>query len=41
MDYLEDELPANDVEFGLERILAGIQALIADRRTDAPAIHED
>ncbi|SEG96159.1 DNA-binding transcriptional regulator, AcrR family [Nonomuraea solani] len=29
--YVEDELPPSDVEFGLERILAGIEALIAER----------
>ncbi|MFI9559349.1 TetR/AcrR family transcriptional regulator [Nonomuraea endophytica] len=33
MDDVEDEHPPSDVEFGLERILAGIQALITDRNT--------
>ncbi|TMR92888.1 TetR/AcrR family transcriptional regulator [Nonomuraea basaltis] len=33
-DYIEDELPPSDVEFGLDRILAGIEALIADRNTE-------
>ncbi|MGP3965525.1 TetR/AcrR family transcriptional regulator [Nonomuraea sp. 3N208] len=31
LEYVEDELPPSDVEFGLDRILAGIEALIADR----------
>lgn len=33
-DYVEGELPPSDVEFGLERILAGIEALIAARNID-------
>ncbi|GAA3621419.1 hypothetical protein GCM10022419_128840 [Nonomuraea rosea] len=29
--YIEDRLPQDDVEFGLSRILDGIETLIAER----------
>jgi AcrR family transcriptional regulator len=34
MAYIEEELPQGDVEFGLNRILDGIEALIAQRNTE-------
>ena len=34
MAYIEDELPQSDVEFGLDGILDGVEALIAERNRE-------